>query len=275
MTRKPAVAGGFYPGDPEELKSEINLLFDVAGEKKNYEHIYGIIAPHAGYIYSGKTAAAAYKQLIGRSYENVAVVSPSHYEFFAGSSIYSGDEYETPLGKIPVNKELSEKIISASESVSFGERGHAVDSFKREHALEVHLPFLQIALKNFQLIPIVIGNQSDFFVYDLAKGLTEIINEKTLIVASTDLSHFYSKEEAKRLDDIFESRVRNFDYENLQSDLENEKTFACGGGGAVALLKAAAEKGIRNIDIIARSDSGDVNGDFSKVVGYLSAIIYE
>jgi AmmeMemoRadiSam system protein B len=140
--------------------------------------------------------------------------------------------------------------------------------------LEVHLPFLQIALKNFKLIPIVIGNQNSFFVNDLAKGLAEVIDEKTLIVASTDLSHFFSKDEAKNLDDIFESRVRNFDFENLQSDLETERTQACGGGGVVALLKAAAEKNIKEIEIIARSDSGDVNGDSSSVVGYLSAIVY-
>ncbi|NOX19215.1 MAG: AmmeMemoRadiSam system protein B [Chlorobi bacterium] len=275
MIRKPAVAGGFYPGDPQELENEIKLLFDVAGEKKDFDHIYGIIAPHAGYIYSGRTAAAAYKQLVGKSYETVVVVSPSHYEFFAGSSIYIGDGYETPLGTIPVNKELAEKIIAASENVFFGENGHAVDSFKREHALEVHLPFLQIALKNFKLIPIVIGNQNDFFVNDLAKGLAEIIDKQTLIVASTDLSHFYSKEEAKRLDDIFELRIKAFDYENLQADLDAEKTFACGGGGVAALLKTAAQKGIKNIEVIARSDSGDINGDFSKVVGYLSAVIYE
>ncbi len=275
MTRKPAVAGGFYPADSKELENEIRLLFDIAGEEKEFSHIYGIVAPHAGYVYSGKTAAAAYKQIIGRNYENVVVISPSHYEFFAGSSIYIGDEYETPLGKIPVNKELAERIISASENVFFSEKGHAVDSFKQEHALEVHLPFLQMSLKNFKLIPIVIGNQNDFFVYDLAKGLAEAVDEKTLIVASTDLSHFYSKEEAKKLDDVFESHLKKFDYENLQSDLETERTYACGGGGVVALLKASSEKGINNIEVVSRSDSGDINGDFSKVVGYLSAIVYE
>jgi len=267
--RKPAVAGKFYSADERELKKDIIKFLDSAENQKHYENIFGLICPHAGYMYSGKTAAYAYNTIKNKNYETVVVISPSHYEYFNGCSIYDGDAYETPLGIIPINTKMREKLTIGSETIFNGENGH-----EKEHALEVQLPFLQTVLKNFQLLPIVIGNQSENIVTELAEKLAELIDEKTLLVASSDLSHFYSKETAKIFDSIVEYDITNFKYQKLMHDLETEKCFACGGGGIVSLMKTAELKNFNKSEVLSMTDSGDISGDNSSVVGYLSAIIF-
>lgn len=269
LVRKPAVAGMFYPGSANELNEQLEYLFAKAATQEHYENIAGIIAPHAGYVYSGLTAAKAYVHLKDKSYKNVFVISPSHREYFRGISIYPGDYYETPLGKIKINKDLSNKLTEAGEYIYLGHEGH-----RGEHALEVHLPFLQKTLNQFELIPIVMGDQAPEFINDLATALAKTIDDESLVVASSDLSHFYDKDTANRLDSVVAEHINNFNYEELIKDLEARKCEACGGGPMAALMKALAAKGKNNSKVIARSDSGDVSGDNSEVVGYLSAIVY-
>jgi len=267
--REPAVAGMFYPADEKKLKSEISILLDIATNEKDYKNVFGLICPHAGYIYSGKTAAHAYNTIRNKDYNTVVVISPSHYEYFEGSCIYNGDGYKTPLGTIQINKKFRDDLIDADKSIFTGENGHG-----KEHALEVQLPFLQTVLNNFQLVPIVIGDQRKTFVDDLALKLAEVVDDKTLIVASSDLSHFYNKQTADAFDSVVENDIRNFNYQKLQDDLDLNKCFACGGGGIVTMMKSASIKKIMNSEILSRTDSGDVTGDDSSVVGYLSAVIY-
>lgn len=272
--RKPAVAGAFYPGAPEILEHDIKEMLQNVNTDFTPENIFGIVAPHAGYMYSGQTAAYAYNLIKDKDFETVVVISPSHYEYFSGSSVFSGDAYETPLGYIPVDKEKREILTAEKGCVFIGEEGHRVDHNHREHALEVQLPFLQTVLNDFSLVPIVIGNQNKKYIDALANELVKICDKKTLIVVSTDLSHLHSKEKANRLDSIVEKHINNFDPGSLQNDLADESCSACGGGGVVTLMKAAKLKGISNSKVIARSDSGDVSGDNSGVVGYLSAVVY-
>jgi len=267
--RPAQVAGYFYPASPDKLKKDISLMLDVTKPKEKFENIFGIVAPHAGYVYSGKTAAHAYNLLIGKKYNTVVIISPSHSEYFPGISVFEGDAYETPLGILKVDKEFREKILINDEIIFSGFEGH-----RREHALEVQLPFLQTVLKDFKIVPIVMGDQSKRNIDTLAKKLAEAADNETLIVASSDLSHFYSKSQADRLDSVVEKRVREFDYESLQFDLENHTCEACGGGPIVALMKAAKLKNISHSLVLSRTDSGDVTGDNSEVVGYLSAVIY-
>jgi len=267
--RPAQVAGHFYPANPDKLKKEIGLLLDVTKPKEKIEKIFGIVSPHAGYIYSGKTAAHAYNLLKGKTYKHVVVISPSHSEYFHGVSIFEGDAYETPLGFLNVDKEFRERLLTNNGVIFKGFEGHG-----REHALEVQLPFLQSVLEEFNIVPIVMGDQSKRIVDILAQKLSEIADDQTLIVASTDLSHFYNKSQADRLDSIIEKRVRDFDFETLQTDLETHTCEACGGGPIVALMKAANLKNINHSMVLHRSDSGDVTGDNSEVVGYLSAVFY-
>lgn len=267
--REPAVAGMFYPASSLKLKEEVQMLLDISKPKEKIENIVGIVSPHAGYIYSGKTAAYAYNAINGKDYETVIIISPSHREYFPGISIYNGDAYRTPLGDVPVNKNISAKLISNSKIIFEGMQGH-----RAEHAVEVQIPFLQMVLKDFMIVPIVMGDQSRPFINELAEKLANVIDEKTLIVASSDLSHYYTKAEANRLDSIVEKHINNFDYYGLLNDLENNRCEACGGGAIVAMMRISDLIQKRKSKVLSRSDSGDVTGDKSEVVGYLSAAIY-
>lgn len=267
--RSARVAGMFYPGNKPELQSMVNDLLKLNQPEKQYDKIFGIISPHAGYPYSGHTAAKAYNTLIGKSYSTVIVISPSHSEYFNGISVFNGDGYSTPLGNIEINKELANSIVAKSDSIFFGSEGHG-----REHALEVQLPFLQTVLKEFQLLPIVMGDQSEKLIKELANVLGEVYNEDTLIVASTDLSHFYSKEIANKLDSRIEAHIKNFDFFSLMNDLKENKCEACGGGPMSSLMMAAQSLGYTFSSVLERTDSSRTTGDDNEVVGYLSAVIY-
>jgi len=267
--REPAVAGMFYPSSPRELKEQINLLLESTHSDEIFENPFGIISPHAGYVYSGKTAAHAYNTICGKNFSTVVIISPSHREYFPGVSIYNGDAYRTPLGDVYLNKEMISQLSENSKLIFEGMNGH-----RAEHAVEVQIPFLQMVLNEFQIVPIVVGDQRKLFVNDLAEKLAAVVDANTLVVASSDLSHFHTKQEADILDSIVEERIEKFEYEKLLYDLETEKCEACGGGPIVAMMKTADLKNKKKSKILSRSDSGDITGDNSEVVGYLSAVIY-
>ena len=267
--RQPAVAGLFYPSDTQKLHTEINNMLSAVKSKPFAKQIVGIVSPHAGYIYSGKTAAYGFSLLKNSSYRKVIIISPSHREYFAGVSIYNGDAYATPLGTVEVDKELAQKIVAGTKTIFFGMEGH-----RQEHAVEVQVPFLQTVLSDFKIVPIVMGNQGIVYVDDLANQVAKAVDSETVIVASSDLSHFYSKQKAFELDSIVAKHISDFDYEKLQNDLDTRRCEACGGGPIVVLMKAASILHKNKSLVLNRSDSGDVSGDNSEVVGYLSAAIY-
>ena len=267
--RPAQVAGHFYPANPDKLKKDIQLLLDITKPKEKIEKIFGIVSPHAGYIYSGKTAAHAYNLLIGKQFKTVVIISPSHSEYFPGISVFEGDAYETPLGILEVDSEYRGKLETDDGTIFNGYDGH-----RKEHALEVQLPFLQTVLQDFKIVPVVMGDQSHRNIDLLAKKLADVSDHETLIVASSDLSHFYDRKHADKLDSIVEKRVSEFDFESLQKDLETRNCEACGGGPIVALMKAAKLKNIQHSMVLHRCDSSDVTGDTKEVVGYLSAVVY-
>lgn len=267
--REPAVAGMFYSASPDKLKGDIQLLLDLTRPDEIYEGVVGIVSPHAGYMYSGRTAAYAFNAIGGKSFETVVIISPSHKEYFQGASIFNGEAFRTPLGDVPLNKNMIYKLTENSQYIFESIHGH-----RSEHAVEVQIPFLQMVMNKFTIVPIVIGDQRKMFVDILAEKLAEVVDENTLIVASTDLSHFFTKKEAHRLDSIVEEHIKNFEYDKLQEDLEADKCQACGGGAIVAMMKTADLINKRKSKVLSRSDSGDVTGDHSEVVGYLSAIVY-
>jgi AmmeMemoRadiSam system protein B len=267
--RRFAVAGTFYPRDPAELSATVERLTSsvhaMAGKK-----IRGIIAPHAGYMYSGQTAGAVYGRLKGSEYKTVVVVAPSHREFFEDVSAFEGSAYATPLGEIAVDRDLRDELIEASPVVHASLAGH-----RSEHAVEVHLPFLQKVLTHFSCLPLVIGHQTPEVCFGLGNALGEILKRRdALVVASTDLSHFYPDDVAKGKDAVMIDDVARFDEQSLMAHLENGSTEACGGGPTVAVLAAMRNLGANCAEIVAYATSGDVTGDRSSVVGYLGAIVY-
>lgn len=267
--RKPAVAGMFYPDEKDMLINEVDLLLELNDQGRKIENLFGLVAPHAGYIYSGKTASIAYNLLKNSKFKKVILISPSHKDFFKGSCIYDGDFYYTPLGPVEIDAENRERFTEYSESIFAGEEGH-----RAEHAVEVHLPFLQRALGDFKLTPIVIGNQSEEYIAELAQKIAENWDEETIVIASSDLSHFHSQEEANLLDAVVENSINHFDYEGLSASLVAGKCEACGGGPIIAMMKAAEMCGFNKAKVIYRNDSSEALGITDEVVGYLSAVVY-
>ncbi len=275
--RQPAVAGQFYPGQPVTLAKNLAEMFAKADKPEIAGHIYGLVAPHAGYMYSGQVAAYAYKALQGLNYTDVIVISPCHVEAFPGAAVYPGDAYGTPLGEIAINKELSAKIGSYGKNIRLAESGHRVAMRGGEHSLEVQLPFLKTILGDFKLVAIVMGEQSDSTCENLAEAIYQACQGRkdVLIVASSDLSHFHDYKSAKRLDGGVAEYVNNYDYKGLLKALGSEKVEACGGGPIAAMMMAAQKLGANRAQVVHYANSGDITGDSSQVVGYLAAVVFE
>ncbi len=269
IIRKPAVSGMFYPENPYELKEYVDLLLSQNTVSYNFTNVVGIVSPHAGYVYSGNTAAFAYNSIKNLAIKNIFIISPSHREYFDGICIYEGDYYQTPLGNIPVNNKIADELSLNSVYIFRGINGH-----RNEHALEVQLPFLQVIFNDFNVIPIVIGNQTKSYLDELAEQLKRIWNENFLVVASSDLSHFYNSETAVKLDKIVIDKINSFDFEGLYSALEKQSCEACGGGAIYTLLKLANLLNCNNAKVLNYTDSSNVNKNKKEVVGYLSAVVY-
>jgi MEMO1 family protein len=200
----------------------------------------------------------------------VVVVSPSHHEFFEGVSVYPGLIYETPFGPVPIDTTLRMDVLAAGRVLRPTETGH-----RQEHAIEVQLPLLQYALGNFQMLPLVIGHQTRDACFSLAETLAQVLQGKNaLLVASTDLSHYYPSVVARRLDRVAAEDINKFDPATLMDHLDEGLTEACGGGPAVSVMMALQRLGATQMEVVAQCNSGDITGENDSVVGYLSAIAW-
>ena len=279
--RDPAVAGLFYDRDPSNLAKTIKNLLQQAKTTTVPGAIRGIICPHAGYRYSGPIAASAYKLLEGKTFDTVIVLAPSHTASFEGASIAGNDAFETPLGTIPVSPKAAEL---ARHKPFIPERPTKVqtppwwrESLKRlpsdgqatphtwEHSLEVQLPFLQETIGQFELIPIIMGRVE---APEVAKALLPLLNDKTLIVCSTDLSHYHSYAQAQSMDRSITDAISRLD---LSATQDQE---ACGKGPILVLMKLA-----KLLDwepkLLDLRNSGDTSGQRGQVVGYASYVFYD
>ncbi|MFA6618720.1 MAG: AmmeMemoRadiSam system protein B [Candidatus Neomarinimicrobiota bacterium] len=269
--RKPSVAGLFYPKDPFDLKKELEDLFALnkADGSFDYRHIAGIIAPHAGYVYSGAQAAKAYSYLKGRQYKLVCIISPSHRLYFNATSISSHDAYRTPLGDMPIDS-IARDITLSCKGIERSIRGH-----DKEHALEVQLPFVQHLFGNIPILPMVMGDQSLLSIENLAKCISTLYAQygrDILFIASSDLSHFHDAKTAKTMDGKFIELLQKAKSDELYNLLYSEDVEACGGGAILALLKGL-KINKNEIKVLAYTHSGEVSNDNSSVVGYSSAIL--
>ena len=270
--REPAVAGMFYPDQPDILARDIKRYIENAKKERIEGEIVALVSPHAGYMYSGQVAAHAYKLIEGKAYDTVVVVAPSHRVPFRGASIYDRGGYRTPLGVIPIDTELSGKMEEKWKEIRFLPEAHA-----QEHSLEVQLPFLQVVSKSFKLVPIVMEPS---FRWETCQALSTAIAEtlrgrNVLLIASTDLSHYHSYEKAVELDRIVLNHIEKFDPEGLYQDLKGNRTEACGGGPVVTIMLAAKALGANRGKVLKYLNSGDVMGDRSRVVGYGAAVFYK
>lgn len=262
-TRQPAVAGMFYPADTTTLKSDIHHYFEDTSEFSNhYNHSpKAIVVPHAGYIFSGPIAASAYKQLIPIKHKinRVVLLGPCHRVAFKGLAAPESTVFNTPLGDIPIDQKAIEELTHL-EQVTASDLAH-----REEHSLEVQLPFLQEMLDDFTLIPLVVGDTNTNDVAEVIEQLWG--DEQTLIVISTDLSHYHEYNEAKQLD-----RATSDAIENLKPDLIGYED-ACGRNGLRGMLSVAKDKHL-SIDTLDLRNSGDTAGDKNRVVGYGAYVFY-
>ena len=269
VVRPPAVAGQFYPEQPEELRRMIDDDLAQAVVPPLSGNLVALVAPHAGYIYSGKVAAHSYALLKGKKFDRVVVIAPSHFEAFPFASVYDGDAYATPLGNVAVDKDFAAKLVESNSLIRLSSRGHTPTQEQGEHALEVQLPFLQRVLGDFKLVPIVMGDQNYEIERALGLSLAKLLKgTNTLIVASSDLSHYHTYDEASTMDHKTLKAISEWDYLSLSQNFERRIWEACGGGPIVATMIAAERLGANQAKILKYANTGDVTGDHSRVVGY-------
>lgn len=266
--RAAAVAGSFYPSSPKTLQREVDEFLERVELPRHSGKIYGLVSPHAGYMYSGLTAAHAYGPVKGKTFDAVIVVGPSHQEYFQGISIFPGAGYRTPLGNVPIHEDLRSRIAREDKGIMISSAGH-----RTEHSVEVQLPFLQRVLGSFSFVPVVMGDQTA----DLARNLADAIASaatgmNVLLAASSDLSHYHPYDDAVSLDRRVIDLVEAFDPIGLMDRLEHRQVEACGGGPIVAVMLAAKKLGAKTSHVVHYCNSGDVSGEKGAVVGYLSAI---
>jgi hypothetical protein len=268
--RRAVVAGSWYPGNPETLRKDISRYLSKATIPEIKKKPVTIITPHAGYMYSGQVAAYAYKAISGHNYSTVVVISPSHRAYFPYISVWSKGAYETPLGLIDVDETLCERLISFDD-IQDDTAPHVA-----EHALEIQLPFLQATLTSFRLCPLIMGRQDLSLCESLAESLHKSIKnpDDTLIVASSDLSHFHSSTKAEQMDKKVSDRIDAFDISGLSLDLERSYSEACGGGPMLTALLYGKKASRTNAKALSYTHSGNITGDNSSVVGYISAVVY-
>jgi AmmeMemoRadiSam system protein B len=270
--REPVCADdSWYPRNPAMLSGLVKGYLSKADVEPVSGVLMGLIAPHAGYAFSGQVAAYAYKNLQKARYHRVVIIGPSHYVRFKGISVDFQSAYKTPLGTVPVDQAFAKELLSANKEIQY-----APQAFTREHSLEMQLPFLQTVLTDFRLVPVIIGEYDYSTCISLGKSLADLIKKsggKTLVIASTDLSHFYTDEKARVLDKEFIEHVRAFNPGDLYRSLSSGECEACGGGATIATMLSSKELGANRAVILHYANSGDATGNYRRVVGYLSAAL--
>jgi len=275
--REPAVAGLWYPANKDSLKIMIQeLLNNVQAHKGSYK-IYGIIAPHAGYVFSGKTAAYAFKQLESQEFKTIIILGPYHGPkrnttprvTEKGVSVYIGKAYRTPLGLANIDVELAQKIIQASDVIKFIPEAH-ID----EHSVEAEIPFLQSVLRDFKIVPIVMIDQSFETCRIVADAIANTIGDKkVLLVASSDFYHGNDYKECKKSTDESATLIGDYDIEGFHEAFQN-RNAACGGGPITVSMLVCKELGANEIIPLHITNSGDVTGRTTGwIVGYGSFLV--
>jgi MEMO1 family protein len=271
--RQPAVAGQFYSGNAAELRNDLTALFSEA-PNSNISNIIALLSPHAGYVFSGKTAAAAFNQLDAvKEYDNIFVLTSSHRTSFDGASIYYIGHYNMPMGQVKVNRQLAKELVDRHACFTFRREAHL-----QEHSLEVQLPFLQYKLKkDFQIVPIVIGTNSMGTINEVAEALRPYFHSRNLFVISTDLSHYPSYTDANMVDSLTIDAVLSNNSQalintlagNSEKAIHGLQTSMCGWSAVLALLKLTENNPLIRTNLIGYVNSGDSpHGDNNRVVGY-------
>lgn len=275
VTREPMMAGqGWYPADPRRLSETLETYFrEVSDVPLAAGRLLGLLAPHAGYVYSGRVAAAAFRQLLGREsdYDLVVLLGTSHHEP-SGGMLYRGDYFRTPLGRVPVEKTLVERLCQDHELFVEHERAH-----RHDHSLEMQLPFLQARLASFSLLPILVGQAEREILLRMGQCLGAVLTgRRALVVISSDLTHYPAQAEARRIDTAALEAIRRMDFDETldriqlleREPVRNLHCVLCGKNALAVGLAALETAGARRAEVLMYRNSGDVSGDLERCVGY-------
>jgi AmmeMemoRadiSam system protein B len=270
------VAGAFYPSKPKKIIEDIENCFlhslgpmklprDV--DKKGSREIKAVILPHAGYMYSGPAATHGYLELAcEKNPDTVVILSPNHTGLGTSISIWGDGEWETPLGNITVNEEITNEIEEKLDIAQFDQSAHI-----REHSIEVHLPFLQYIYDDFQIVPITMGYQDPETCKRLSEVISDTIEDRdVLVLASTDLSHQESYMTAHKKDRLVITSITEMDEEKLYSNVLKNNITMCGYGPVLVTLSCTKKQGAKKAQLLKYYTSGDIIGDTYSVVGYAS-----
>ena len=271
--RPSPIAGLWYSSQPAALKRQIDAFINQAELPELEGQVVGIIAPHAGYRYSGRTAGYAFKAVCGLSPDLVVVICPLHNYHNAPYLTSAHNAYVTPLGEVIIDTEAVAELSQALEN-NGGMRLTPV-AFDKEHSLEIELPFLQRTLAQpFKLLPVMIRHQSPEIARRMGAALAQVLNgKKVLLVASTDLSHFYKQGQAEKFDLEMLERIGSFNPEAVMDAELSGRGYACGVAAVASMLWAARELGADRVEILHHSTSAEETGDYDSVVGYGAAAV--
>ncbi len=272
MIREAVVAGQFYPGDKKLLQKTVDDLLTKTSRTKIPGKIIGIVVPHAGYPYSGPTAAYAYKLIAENDIQTVIMLGPTHRVYIKGFAVYGQGSWETPLGKVAIDESIAQTIIKQSDKIKNLPEAHS-----EEHSLEVQIPFLQRSLKDFKIVPIMCLEPTFEECQTIAQAIANAVKDKKiLILASSDLYHGYSYDACKKTDALTLSYLEKFDPEGLYNALKQDKAQACGGYPIVIAMLTSKLLGANHSQILYRTNSNDVMGERGGYcVGYASAVFYK
>ncbi|MCM8791637.1 MAG: AmmeMemoRadiSam system protein B [Candidatus Omnitrophica bacterium] len=271
--KEPNVSGSFYPREPKELSLMIDKFLSEVIPESLEDEVFGLILPHAGYLYSGKTASFGYRLIKGKSYRTVIIMGPSHYYGFTGVSIYPEGKFRTPLGDIEIDKEFTRKLLFKDKYIFFNPL-----AFEKEHSIEVHLPFLQKVLKDFKIVPVVMGKMD----LEMSKRFIKILKESIdgykdiLVIASSDMYHGYDYELCRLVDTVTLTYLKNMDVNGLYEAIQEQKAQLCGAWPVLTLLMLAKDIGYYNLKILNYTNSSEVMGNRTKgiwTVGYASCVL--
>ncbi len=271
--RPSPIAGSWYPGAPDRLRQAIQVYLDQAETAVLPGQVAGLITPHAGYLYSGATAGAAFKCVQDLAFDLCAVFSPLHdyldYPLLTSAHAF----YHTPLGDVEIAQELVEALDHNLTVAGLPKLQPVAND--REHSLEIQLPFLQVALRErFQLLPIMVRTHDNDFLRQAAEVMArELSGKSVLVVASTDLSHFYSEKQANRFDAVMLERMSAFSADGVLKAEANREGFACGVGAVALALRLTRLLGADKVTLLRHTTSAEVTGDSASVVGYGSLAI--
>ncbi|WP_297215828.1 MEMO1 family protein [Thermoplasma sp.] len=264
MRRQPAVAGYFYPERKDELYSLLSS-FSVP-EQHIAGNVIGAVVPHAGIIYSGRTAMFSYRSLERSDVRNFVIIGPNHRPVTPYASIYPSGRWSTPLGDAVINEKMAEAIYRNSNYIVKDEESHAM-----EHSVEVQIPFLQFLFgDSFTFVPIILGDQEIEVVKDISEALLKL-EDPFILIASSDFTHYEEARRVEKKDMDLISAILALDLDKFYSVLRSEDVTAC-GYGAIAILMSYTKSRGGHMVFMNHSNSGDVTGDYSEVVGYASLV---